>query len=105
MKRSFYAILLIWVTAIRHAPATPVDFQFSGTITFGRDDDNWFQGAFMTGSSFTGYIHYDSSLTTRQTNSIDPGFAYYVFNLIPGDPVYLSVTGAGEHTFQSLSPF
>lgn len=105
MKSHYYALALIWLLALSCATAAQVDFQFSGTIINDRDDLGWFQGAFPLNGTFSGRIRYDSSLTTKQVNNIDPGFAYYVFNLGDGDPVALSVTGAGGHTFSSLTPF
>ncbi len=85
--------------------AAVVDFLFTGTITAGRDDANWFQGVFPYNSTFTGEIRYDTSLASRYVNPSDLSFAQYTFNLGAGDPVAMSVSGAGGHTFSSKTPF
>ena len=85
--------------------AAVVDFLFTGTITAGRDDANWFQGVFPYNSTFTGEIRYDTSLASRYVNPSDLSFAQYTFNLGAGDPVAMSVSGADGHTFSSATPF
>jgi len=87
--------------------AAVVDFLFTGTITDGRDDANWFQGAFPYNSTFTGEIRYDTSMASPgHPSSSDPNSAVqYTFNLGAGDPVAMSVSGAGGHTFSSTTPF
>jgi hypothetical protein len=88
------------------AQATIVDFMFSGTLTHGRDDANWFQGAFPAGGTFTGEIRYDTSLSSPGTPSpSDPSALQYAFNVDASGPIALSVSGLGGHTFTSTTPF
>jgi hypothetical protein len=93
--------------AAMNTRATLVIFNFSGTITDGRDDAGWFQGAFPSGGSFNGTISYDTSLSSAGTpSSSDPGSAMqYAFNIGANNPVAMSVTGSGGHIFTSTTPF
>ncbi|MGD0351237.1 MAG: hypothetical protein ABSB84_13125 [Verrucomicrobiota bacterium] len=101
----FVGISLMFATL--NTQAAVVDFLFTGTITDGRDDANWFQGVFPWHSTFTGEIRYDTSMASSGYPSpSDPNAAVqYTFNLGPGNPVAMSVSGAGGHTFSSATPF
>lgn len=107
-KRHFLLLLGVGLLfAGMNTRATIIVFDFSGTITEGRDDATWFQGAFPSGGSFSGKISYDTSLSSPGSPSqSDPGsFLQYAFNIGPDDPVAISVTGLGGHAFSSTTPF
>lgn len=104
MKRHFLALVL--VMTLSRIAAVPVDFQFSGQIVFSRDDAGWFSGAFPSNTTFTGRIHYDTSLASGDvSNPADSSYAQYQFHPNLADPPAMLVTDVNGHSFSSANQF
>jgi len=83
-------LVLGWIVPVK---ATPVIFNFSGTITEVTDNDNLLDGSIMVGDAFSGMFSYDSSLPD---NNPDPTF-YSSGGLSSS---VTSVVTAGNYVFQ-----